>query len=61
VTAVDEADSRWTWRVRLGPAALMIDHEVADGWTAVVLDGPAPVVVAYAPVARLALSRLVHL
>ena len=61
VTAVDEADGRWTWRVRLGPAALTIDHEVADGRTAVVLDGPAPVVVAYAPVARLALSRLVHL
>jgi hypothetical protein len=61
VTEVDEAAGRWTWRVHLGPAALTIEHEVADGRTAIVLDGPAPVVVAYAPVARLALSRLVRL
>jgi hypothetical protein len=44
----------------LGPARLTIAHEVADGRTAVEIDGPAPLVIAYAPVARLALSRLVH-
>ena len=60
VTAVDEAARRWTWRVGVGPATLTISHEVADGRTAVELDGPAPVVVAYAPVARLALARLVQ-
>jgi hypothetical protein len=61
VTEVDETHGRWTWRVRFGPAALTIDHEVADGRTAVVVHGPAPAVIAYAPVARLALVRLVHL
>jgi hypothetical protein len=61
VMEVDEAAGRWTWWIELGPARLTIDHEVADGRTAVVLDGPAPVVIAYAPVARLALSRLVRL
>ena len=59
VTHVDETAGRWTWRVRVGPACLTIDHEVGDGVTAVVIDGPAPLVMAYAPVARLALTRLV--
>jgi uncharacterized protein YndB with AHSA1/START domain len=60
VTDVDETAGRWTWRVRIGPASLTIAHVVADGRTAVELDGPAPVVVAYAPVARVALARLVR-
>lgn len=60
VIEVDEPAGRWTWRVELGPARLTIAHEVADGRTAVEIDGPAPLVIAYAPVARLALSRLVH-
>jgi len=61
VTEVDEAAGRWTWRVRLGPAALTMEHEVADGRTAIALDGPTPIVLAYVPVARHALSRLVRL
>jgi hypothetical protein len=61
VTALDEAAGMWTWRVRVGPARLTIDHEVADGLTAVEIDGPPPLVYAYAPVARIALARLVHL
>jgi hypothetical protein len=61
VTEVDETAGRWTWRVEVGPARLTITHEVADGRTAVEIDGPAPIVAAYAPVARLALSRLVHI
>ena len=61
VTVVDEVEGRWTWRVGVGPARLTIDHEVADGLTAVEIDGPAPLVLAYVPVARLALTRLVHL
>ena len=60
VTGVAEAEGRWTWRVQVGPAYLTIDHEVADGLTAVEIDGPLPLVHAYAPVARLALIRLVH-
>lgn len=61
VTDVDEVAERWTWRVQVGPATLTIAHEVADGRTSVEIDGPAPLVIAYAPVARLALSRLVHI
>lgn len=61
VTDVDEPAGRWTWRVEVGPARLTIAHEVADGRTGVVIDGSAPLVIAYAPVARLALSRLVHI
>ena len=61
VTVVAEAERRWTWRVQVGPARLTMDHEVADGRTAVEIDGPTPLVHAYAPVARIALTRLVHL
>jgi hypothetical protein len=60
VTAVDEAAGLWTWRVQVGPARLTIDHEVADGLAAVEIDGPPPLVYAYAPVARIALARLVR-
>ncbi|MGZ8613297.1 MAG: SRPBCC family protein [Actinomycetota bacterium] len=59
VTALDEAARRWTWKVRAGPVRLTIDHEVGDGEAVVVIDGPAPFVLAYIPVARLALGRLV--
>ena len=41
-----------------GPARLRIRHEVADGVNAVEIQGPAPIVLAYAPAARLALERL---
>lgn len=61
VTSVDPHAGRWIWRVRAGPVQLTIEHEVADGLTAVVIDGPAPFVLAYAPLARLALRRLVRL
>ena len=60
VTSVDRPTGRWTWRVRSGPVRLTIDHEVTDGMTAVEIDGSAPFVLAYAPVARVALERLVH-
>lgn len=58
VSLVDRAAGRWAWRVHAGPAHLGIHHEVADGVTAVEIQGPAPFVLAYAPVARLALERL---
>ncbi|MGZ8630977.1 MAG: hypothetical protein ACXWZF_08440 [Actinomycetota bacterium] len=44
---------------RAGPVKLTIDHEVSDGLAAVVIDGLPPFVLD-APVARLALDRLVH-
>ncbi|HEY8018599.1 MAG TPA: SRPBCC family protein [Actinomycetota bacterium] len=61
VTHVDETTRRWSWKVAIGPAHLAIDHEVREGATAVVIEGPAPLVLAYAPVARLALTRLANL
>jgi hypothetical protein len=63
VTSVEEATRRWSWRARLGPITLLLAHVVeADGEatsTTLRLSGPFPVVVAYAPLAQLALSRLV--
>lgn len=64
VTAVDPAARSWSWSVRTGPLRLRLDHDLAErpgGGTTAGLDveGPAPVVLAYAPVARLALGRLV--
>jgi hypothetical protein len=61
VTSVDAEAGRWAWEVRAGVMRLRIDHEVEDGRAAITIDGPAPAVLAYAPVARLALARLVSL
>ena len=67
VLEVDEPTRTWTWRVRLAPGGLVrlhLEHGVeahGDGsatWLHVT--GPAPVVVAYAPLARLAMTRLVR-
>ncbi len=65
VREVDEAARTWSWDVRTGPVRLRLDHDVAaraGGGTTTGLDleGPAPVVLGYAPVARLALARLVR-
>ena len=64
VTQVDPTRHRWTWRVRVGVLDVLMVHGVGarpDGRTCawVRLTGPLPVVVGYAPVARLALRRLV--
>jgi hypothetical protein len=61
VLAVERDAGRWSWEVRTGPVRLRIDHEVDDGRASITIEGPAPAVLAYAPVARLALSRLVRL
>ena len=67
VREVDEPTRTWTWRVRLAPGGLVrlhLEHGVEaheDGsatWLHVT--GPAPVVLAYAPLARLAMTRLVR-
>ena len=64
VTEVDETAGRWSWRVRggIGPIAvpLTIEHHVGEGSASLLVTGTAPVVLAYEPVARLALARLVR-
>jgi hypothetical protein len=64
VTEVDEQLRTWAWSVRFGPLRLRLQHGVeadpAGSATWLRVHGPAPVVAAYLPVARLALHRLVH-
>ena len=63
VTAVDPAARTWSWVVHLGPVVMTLNHEVhADGpgsGTLLVMEGPDPVLLAYAPIAWVALRRLV--
>jgi hypothetical protein len=63
VVEVDEAARRWTWHVRAGIVELAMAHGVevlAAGTRAwVAITGPLPLVLSYAPAARLALGRLV--
>ncbi|NIZ93053.1 SRPBCC family protein [Kineococcus rubinsiae] len=63
VTAADCDARTWAWEVRCAGVGLRLEHGVrgvGDGClTWLVLDGPAAVVLAYSPVARLALRRLV--
>lgn len=67
VLDVDETARTWAWRVRCGPVTLHLGHAVRpdasrgpDGSaTELRIDGPWPVVMGYAPIARLALGRLV--
>ncbi|MFJ3640871.1 SRPBCC family protein [Streptomyces sp. NPDC090108] len=64
VESVDHDRRDWTWRVRLGPARLRLRHEVSPhgegSATGLVMEGPAPLLAAYAPLARCALQRLVR-
>ena len=67
VLEVDEAARTWTWRVRMDPFGLVrlhLEHgvEAHAGGSATWLrvTGAAPVVLGYAPVARLAMTRLVR-
>ncbi|SHF51244.1 Polyketide cyclase / dehydrase and lipid transport [Jatrophihabitans endophyticus] len=63
IETVDEQARRWTWTVRRWPVTIRLEHAVTKrgggSATSLRLDGPLPVVVAYAPLARLALQRLV--
>jgi hypothetical protein len=65
VTEVDAPARRWSWRVRVGFVELLMAHGVdprhgSTGSTAWVrITGPLPIVAGYAPLARLALRRLV--
>ncbi|CAO5237982.1 SRPBCC family protein [Frankia sp. AgKG'84/4] len=65
ITSVDELSHTWSWRVSIGPVRLTLDHGVepcldAGTTTWLRLRGPLPIVLAYAPLARLALRRLVR-
>lgn len=63
VLAVDGTERRWAWRAGLGPLGVTMEHGVdPDGpgctaWVRIRL--PGPLAAPYAPVARLALRRLV--
>lgn len=63
VDDVDEAARRWSWTVRRGPLTLRLEHGVrgraGGATTSLRVDGPVPIVLAYAPIAHLALRRLV--
>jgi hypothetical protein len=58
------AGADWSWTVSLGPVRLRLDHGVralpGGSVTRLALTGPAPYVLAYEPLARLALARLVR-
>ncbi|MEJ2888940.1 SRPBCC family protein [Actinomycetospora aeridis] len=68
VLAVDEVARTWSWRVRVGPITLHLDHGVEDpraddapgvgARTWLRTTGPAVVVVPYAPLALIALHSL---
>lgn len=68
VDAVDEQSRTWAWTVspRLGPVRLVrlhlehgVEPEGSGSATWLRMHGPGPVLAAYAPLARLALRRLV--
>lgn len=65
VDEVDEVARTWRWTVEVGPLSLELVHDVraaADGGTRTGLSvrGAAPLVLGYAPLAQLALQRLVR-
>jgi hypothetical protein len=64
VTAVDHAAMTWSWIARVAGLPLTLTHTVAPAeggaQTTLVLEGPAALVVAYAPLAQIALMRLVR-
>ncbi|MFD4786119.1 SRPBCC family protein [Streptomyces sp. NPDC058459] len=64
VEAVDEGRRTWVWQVRLGRIRIRLRHEVRPGEpgtiTSLTMYGPKLVLLAYAPLARLALHRLVQ-
>ncbi len=63
ILTVDEPAREWSWVAHLGPLRLHLEHGVtahltgSSTWLRV--HGPLPLVLAYVPVARLALTRLV--
>ena len=65
VESVDEAARRWSWTVSAGPVRLHLLHWVTEGpdggiTTGLRITGPLAVVVGYAPLAQVAIGRLVR-
>ena len=64
VTDVDAKGRRWSWQTVFGPIRMSFDHGVdvrgEGSGTWLTMHGPIPLLVLYAPVARLALHRLVR-
>jgi hypothetical protein len=64
VIDVNQATRTRTWQVRVGPVRMILEHIVADlgqgSATSLRLRGPGPIIVGYAPLAYVALRRLVH-
>ena len=60
----DDATRRWSWQAEFGPISLRLDHGVdargTGSSTFLTVHGPLPVVIAYLPIARFALRRLVR-
>jgi hypothetical protein len=63
VLEVDDPGRRWVWEVRLGPVRFRMVHAVtayaAGSRTTLDIAAPAPLALAYAPLAQVALRRLV--
>ena len=64
VTDVDARARRWSWNTVLGPLRVSFDHGVDPDETGsrtwLTMHGPLPLLLIYAPLARLALHRLVR-
>ena len=64
VTSVDAKARKWSWRAGLGPVWLSFDHGVtarrSGSATWLTMHGPLPLLLLYAPVAQVALFRLVR-
>ncbi len=68
VLDVDHDKRSWSWRVTAFGIELTLQHAVrvcnekilGGSATTLVIDGPAPVAIGYAPLARVALGRLVR-
>jgi hypothetical protein len=64
VLEVDEVAMQWSWEARIGPLRLRLEHGVTSHLTGsstwLRVHGPLPVVLAYAPLARVALGRLLE-
>jgi hypothetical protein len=64
VLEVDEVAMQWSWEARIGPLRLRLEHGVTSHLTGsstwLRVHGPLPLVLAYAPLARVALGRLLE-
>ncbi len=60
VLEVDDRGPAWTRQLRLGRFAIVVDHQVDEGFGLVTIDAWGPVAFAYLLFARRSLSRLLR-